>query len=236
MKSLTGLEFEPARNQYQRPGERHSSVMNTRVIGHPTRVSQLTPQSVSDREVEIGDFDDRLRTALERRSLLVLGVPTDRAHDAAEILVRKAGLQRQSFDARFLAALDALIIADGIDPGVVIETDASGQRADAWRLLTGLSGEAAGRVAAELLPPSRPLLLTEPGLIHRYHLEQFLRAVVVSSQDDAAAAIVLLCPGHGGQRGKPPTIEGEMLIPGLLPGQSAWIPLSWLNDYRRNAA
>jgi hypothetical protein len=231
VKDLVDLDFEPARNLYVRPGERLVSTVDTR-YAIATRVSQLTPQSVSEREVEIGDFDDRLRTTLERRSLLVLGVPTDLAQDAAEILVRKTGLVHHSFDARFLAAIDALVAAQEIDPAVVVETDAAGPRADDWRLLTELSAEAAARVAAELLPPRRPILITEPGLIHRYRLDGFLRALVAASQDDTSEAIVLLCPGHGGQRGRAPTIEGEMLIPSLLPGQSTWIPLSWLNDYR----
>jgi serine/threonine protein kinase len=231
VKDLVGLDFDPAHDKYVRPGERLVSTVDTR-YAIATRVSQLTPQSVSEREVEIGDFDDRLRTTLERRSLLVLGVPTDLAQDAAEILVRKTGLVHRSFDARFLAAIDALVAAQEIDPAVVVETDAAGPRADDWRLLTELSAEAAARVAAELLPPRRPILITEPGLLHRYRLDGFLRALVAASQDDTSEAIVLLCPGHGGQRGRAPTIEGEMLIPGLLPGQSTWIPLSWLNDYR----
>lgn len=141
-----------------------------------------------------------------------------------------------SFDAHFLAALDALVAVQEIDPAVVLETDGEGRRADAWRYLTELSAEAAGRVAAALLPPKCPILITSWDLIHRYQLEGFLRALVAASQDDAAAAMVLLCPGHGGQRGRAPTIEGEMMIPGLLPGQSAWIPMSWLTDYRKSAA
>ncbi|MCE9575765.1 MAG: protein kinase [Deltaproteobacteria bacterium] len=229
VRELVGLDFDPGKNLYARPGAALATTNDTR---HRTllHTSQLTPQSISEREVENADFDERIRTTLERRSLLVLGVPTDLSQAAAAALARIHGLTRHSFDARFLAALDALVAAQEIDPAVVIETDAEGPRADAWRLLTSLSEDAAAQVASALLPPKQPILITEPGLIHRYHLDGFLRGLVAASQNDASAAIILLCPGHGGQRGRAPTIEGELAVPGLLPGQSAWIPLTWLND------
>ena len=57
--------------------------------------------------------------------------------------------------------------------------------------------------------------------------------IVAAARDDASAAIIVLCPGHGGGL---PTIEGETIIPGVLPGQSAWIPVSWIAEHRRRAA
>jgi serine/threonine protein kinase len=235
VKAATGLDFVPDKQRYSRPNERLVSAVDTQ-YQNQTRVSQLTPLSVTERDIELADFEDRVRTCLERRSLLVLGISTDLAHDAAEILARRFRLVRESFDARFLAAIDALVSAQQIDPSIVVETDAAGARADEWRHLADLSAEAAARVAAELFPPGAPLLLTEPGLIDRYRLEPFLRALVAASQDDRAEAIVLLCPGHGAQRGRPPTIEGTMVIPGMLPGQSAWIPPSWITEHRRARA
>lgn len=227
-----GLKFDPSKNQYVRPSERHGSSIHTR-YANLTRVSQLTPQSISEREVEIGDFDDRVRACIERKGLLVLGVNTDLARDAAEILARRFGLRHESLDARLLVALDRLVAANEIDPEVVTETDAIGPGDDGWRNLAGLAADAAAEVARVLLPPRAPLLVTEPGLVHRYQLDGFLREVVAASRDDEAAAIVLLCPGHPG---KQPTIEGETIIPGVLPGQSAWIPVSWIFEHRRSAA
>jgi hypothetical protein len=151
----------------------------------------------------------------------------------AEILVRRFGFCHESIDARLLTALDRLVAADEIDPAVITETDAIGPGDDGWRNLVDPAANAAAEVGWVLLPPRAPLLVTEPGLIHRYKLDGFLRAVVATSRDDAAEAIVLLCPGHPG---KQPTIEGETVIPGVLPGQSAWIPVSWIFEYRRRAA
>src|SRR5690606_19006916 len=120
-----------------------------------------------------------------------------------------------------------------IDPSVVIETDAAGPVGDAWSNLTDLAEEAAAAVAAALFPPAEPMLLTEPGLIDRYQLTGFLGEMVAGSQNDASEAIVLLCPG---QAGRTPTIEGRTAIPGLLPGQSLWLPDSWLREHGTRAA
>jgi hypothetical protein len=79
-------------------------------------------------------------------------------------------------------------------------------------------------VAATLLPPKTPLLLTQPGLIDRYQLVDLLRSLVEAAKDDAAEPILLLVPGH--ERGVPKI--GDTLIPDLLPGQWTWIPKAWI--------
>jgi hypothetical protein len=85
-------------------------------------------------------------------------------------------------------------------------------------------------LADALLPPRTPLLLTQPGLIGRYQLASFLGRLVHAARDfDDAAAILLLVPGHEGGR---PTI-GDLAIPGLLPGQSVWVPGPWLSRASR---
>ena len=220
------LHFDAATGQYLRAGERgHSSLHTsyqsyTRLSGHPAVV-----RDVSEAEIVALEFEDRVKSCLERRSLLVLGVPTDRAEEAARALAARFSLRRHSFDAAFLAALDHKLAEDEIDPEVVHETDAAGSAADAWPLLTDLGTQAAAAVARDLLPPKAPLLLTEPGLVHRYQLTDFLRTLVDASRQDDAEAIVLLVPGRGGGT---PTIEGKTVIPGLLPGQMTWLPTAWL--------
>lgn len=231
VESIASLTFLPERNAYQRKGEQLGASAHTSFASY-TRVSQLSPHSIDERTVEIEDTDDRIRAAVERRALLVVGVSFDHAEIAARILTRRFGLGRASFDRAFLAALDGAMAALDIEPAVVIETDATGPAADAWGNLTSLAAEAAAEVAASLFPPRAPLLLTEPGLIARYQLTDFLAALVAASCDDAAEAIVLLCPGVG--RGTP-TIEGRIAIPGLVPGQSLWLPPSWLSEYQRAA-
>jgi hypothetical protein len=79
-------------------------------------------------------------------------------------------------------------------------------------------------LAATLLPPKTPLLLTQPGLIDRYQLVDLLRSIVEAAKDEAADPILLLVPGH--ERGVPKI--GDTLIPDLLSGQWTWIPKAWI--------
>jgi hypothetical protein len=87
-----------------------------------------------------------------------------------------------------------------------------------------LARRTATALAATLLPPKTPLLLTQPGLIDRYQLVDLLRSIVEAAKDDAAEPILLLVPGH--ERGVPKI--GDTVIPDLLPGQWTWIPKAWI--------
>jgi len=72
----------------------------------------------------------------------------------------------------------------------------------------------------------------QPGLIDRYQLVGFLRALVKAAESDASQAVLLLAPGHEGGRPR----VGETIIPDLLPGQSTWIPRAWLRKFAAQAA
>jgi len=65
----------------------------------------------------------------------------------------------------------------------------------AWPNLMKLARRTATALAATLLPPKAPLLLTQPGLIDRYQLVDLLRSLVEAAKDDAAEPILLLLPG-----------------------------------------
>ena len=226
VESACGLRVD-ATGHYLRPGDHAARSIHTSYTRGPAGSSVITPERrISEREAAAAAFNDRIQSCLERRGLLVLGVDADKAEAAARALTARFSLKRQSFDAAFLAALDEKIEEHGVDPSVVHETDAAGPADNAWSNLTGLCSEAAGAVADKLLPPKSPLLLTEPGLVHRYQLGDFLRTLVESSKHDDAEATVVLLPGQG--EGVP-TIEGETVVPGLLPGQQAWLPAGWLS-------
>lgn len=114
---------------------------------------------------------------------------------------------------------------------VVYDTDAAGMAASAWPNLIKLARRTADALAATLLPPKAPLLLTQPGLIDRYQLVDLLRSLVEAAKDDAAEPILLLVPGH--ERGSPRI--GDTLIPDLLPGQWTWIPKAWIGQQLESA-
>jgi hypothetical protein len=79
--------------------------------------------------------------------------------------------------------------------------DALSLATGAWPNLMKLARRTATALAATLVPPKTPLLLTQPGLIDRYQLVELLRSVVEAAKDDAAEPILLPVPGH--ERGVP---------------------------------
>ncbi len=221
-----GLNYVPSEAVYARPGSDtrmlHTSLSSyTRVATLPTRGPEIEARTVA-----IHEFEDQVRTCLERRALLVLGVSAERAPDAELALATRFGLVPRSFDALFLAELERQMAAGKVQERVVYDTDAGGIAAGAWPNLIKLARRTATAVAATLLPPRAPLLLTQPGLIDRYQLVDLLRSLVEAAKDDAAEPILLVVPGH--ERGAPKI--GDTLIPDLLPGQWTWIPKAWIGQ------
>jgi hypothetical protein len=229
-----GLRYLPADAAFVRPGDDARSSIHTSVRSPLTTFTRVRPAAeISAREVAIAEFDDRVRLCLARRALLVLGVTADQAGVAERTLAARHGLAPRSFDALFLAELERIMARERISPDLVYRTDGAGRADDAWPRLRKLAEATATAIAGALLPPAAPLLITQPGLIGRYGLVGFLERLVASARDDdAGQAIVLLIPGHEGGR---PMI-GEVAVPGLLPGQYAWIPRPWLSEHAPKAA
>jgi serine/threonine protein kinase len=219
-----GLRYVSEEAVYARPGTDaralHTSLSSyTHIASLPTRGPEIEARTVT-----IHEFEDKVRTCLERRALLVLGVSAERAPDAELALTRRFGLVPRSFDALFLAELERQMAAGKVQERLVYDTDAGGVAVGAWPNLMKLARRTATALAATLLPPKTPLLLTQPGLIDRYQLVELLRSLVEAAKDDAAEPILLLVPGH--ERGVPKI--GDTVIPDLLPGQWTWIPKAWI--------
>jgi hypothetical protein len=227
-----GLNYVPTEAVYARPGSDtrmlHTSLSSyTRVATLPTRGPEIEARMVA-----IHEFEDKVRTCLERRALLVLGVSAERSSDAELALATRFGLVPRSFDALFLVELERQMAAGKVQERVVYDTDAGGIAAGAWPNLIKFARRTATAVAATLLPPRAPLLLTQPGLIDRYQLVDLLRSLVEAAKDDAAEPILLVVPGH--ERGAPKI--GDTVIPDLLPGQWTWIPKAWIGQQLELAA
>jgi hypothetical protein len=227
-----GLTWNDAAAHYQRPGEVFSS--------HHTEYSTLDPAQRTSlpRHIEAPDaadltrhaFHDRLRDAVERGGLRILGVTADRALDAELALSHAFGLQIKNFDRLFTAELHRQIAARNVRADIY-QADLQGPaQAKSWTGLTRLAGLAAAALSAKIFPPARPILITQPGLMARYGLRDFLAAMVAASHQPEAAAIFLLVPGH--DTGGVPRINGHMDIPGILATQALWVPHSWLAHAR----
>tara|TARA_R110002096_G_scaffold44524_1_gene119665 strand:- start:26619 stop:30962 length:4344 start_codon:yes stop_codon:yes gene_type:complete len=231
------LSFDAQSASYLRPGEASGTSLHTNVASTSytkmTRVATPASAEISPDEVAASEFETTIKNCIESRSMLVLGVSTVKAELAAKALVARFGFAEHSFDRLFLDKLKATMAAKGIKPEVVYSADQEGPDGSTWGNLAKLATMVSGELAQSALPPKAPLLITHPGLIDRYQLTGFLKALVASSKHDDAEATILLVPGHeGGQ----PKIEGRTVIPGLLPGQSIRISRSWLTKQRKALA
>lgn len=224
-----GLVWVSATNLYERPGERHSTTLETSFTSSmislvpstrlPARIQE--PQSMA-----IIEFEDRLRNAVDRRHLRILGVTADKARETALALGKFLGVEPLNLDAALIAGMRRLMKHHGIDAPLVFGADREGPaNPGAWANLVQLATLAAEDLARSVLPPKRPLLLVQPGLVARYRLEGFVEQVVEVSRRDESAAIFWLVPSL--DTGGIPRINADMSIRGILPSQSLWVPTGW---------
>jgi len=221
-----GLRFNPEAGVYERPGERAQPTHTSASFTSFTTVPTSTPRVVDARTVTKREFEDGMRAAIERKALRVVGVTADASDAAARKLTAKLDLQLVSFDDVFLEEMDGIVRRRGINEKVVHQADVEGPGGKGWGNLLRLANETAGEVAKKLFPPKEPLLLIRPGLIARYRLEGFLRAMIDKCAEDASESLFFLVPSR--DTGGVPKINGELSIPGLLSQQATWIPRAWL--------
>jgi hypothetical protein len=93
---------------------------------------------------------------------------------------------------------------------------------------------AADEMVKELLEHrEQPLLLTAPGLLQRFGLEDQLKTLIQRAESEEGSAVLLLVPTHETDRA--PTINNTMVVP-VRAGQRLRVPRSWLENAHRAAA
>jgi hypothetical protein len=98
--------------------------------------------------------------------------------------------------------------------------------------------QAADRVFTELKTYTKPLVLTEPGLLARYGLARFLKQLLERTGEDETPAMFLLVPSSedvgGGVRIPHPL--GDLPIPLTSPAQHLRVPESWVRNLHKGKA
>lgn len=181
-------------------------------------------------------FAQDIRVREKRGSFCVLEVVPARAADTATELQHRLGVTPVSLEAALLAELRLQISGHGVEPSVVYATDREGPKGTDWPNLRDLMRLAASSVLARLLASGEPLVLTDPGLLARYELHDFVRGLVEHTRKDDAPAVFLIVPTDeeaGGPRIRHP--EGDLAIPLTSPAQRLRVPRSWLENRDRSA-
>ena len=239
--SPLGLRWNPQNGRYTRA--RTNELPSTSVPRSSRAPTRMPDQQAarSDEAYEARDFEDQLRVLLLRGGLRALQLNADWTIRGSKALMQ--ALRKQDpeatilhLDRRLLDRMEALLVEDEGDPEVLSEVDAEGPEGDDWPWLTDLAAKAADLLLAELLPASSPTLLLQPGLCARYNLRDFMRKLVEQATRSDSAAVILLVPSI--DEAGSPAIRGStraLPISGLLPGQYAWVPRSWILNKHRAA-
>jgi serine/threonine protein kinase len=228
------IKWDEASQRYVRPGERRTTEHTSLGTSYSSPTLTSSQRALDPRYLALEDFEERLRITRDRKTLKVLGVRADKAHQAALALTQTVALRRVSLDEELSAAIHEVVKEQGVDLDTLYAADQVGPGGDDWPELRSVAQQAAERVAQRLLPAAEPLLLVQPGLVSRYRLDEFLRRLLDASRDPKCAALFLLVPSP--DRAGVPKINGELVIPEVGLPQTLWIPVEWLKHSESSAA
>jgi serine/threonine protein kinase len=224
------LSWNDAIGKYERPSEVTPSSSDTSALSllrpHTVLSTKYELRRRTEAQLDTDDFDQLLRTLVQDRKLRVFAINSAYLPEAIPGLERVMGTRAVALDKRLIAAMTEFVRSRSGPVDILPQTDAAGPDDGHWAALQNVARMAAQQLAAQLLPPREPLLLIQLGLLARYDLRDFVRAIVDATHDDRSEAIVIVNPIHEGDR--PDVIAGRLPIPGLLPGQIGHIPRPWL--------
>jgi hypothetical protein len=197
-----------------------------------TRVSAVARrfEEMPAEQVEIDDFDRRLRYSVEQQHFLALVVSPRRAVLAAQVLASRFPVEVRSLDSLLIRHMKAFAAEKRFDWNIVLRADAvpaahRGASRD-WGNLQRVVREVLLRVKAELAEAERHVLLTNPGLLARYDQMGLLNDLrEASGRPEGPPGLWVLIPGDGQQQR--PLLDGQP-VPVFTSAQWARIPDLWL--------
>jgi serine/threonine protein kinase len=200
---------------YHRPGEREP----------PTSLQTSFSSLPKQIDEHAADFDARLRNAVERGGLRVVGVRAMRAETATIALGKRLGVTPIDLSAALLEQMRVLQAEGEVEDDALHKADVDADASpETWGLLRKLASDAAERVAETLLPPTAPLVLAQPGLFARYQLVGFSERLREAADQRNAAPIFVVVPSR--DVGRVPHLEGW----GVAGAKAMWIPESWVTE------
>ncbi len=226
-----GYELDVVRGHFNRRGTRSDEGTQASL----TRVATTHTGHRAPVDPEAYEFSQAIEVRKKRGSFCVLEVTPAYARSAAEELATRLGVQALSVEAELLSAARELMLRDHVSEDIVFTADREGPRGGEWGNLCDLMKEAAGVVLEGLRRRRDPLVLTNPGLLARFRLQDFLKELIVHARDnDAAPAIFLIVPmAEEPGRARIAYPGGDLAIETTSDAQRLRVPLAWLKNYDR---
>lgn len=203
----------------------HQSTLSTLALSHggePLGHGVPAPEVIEAR-----DFHQRLTRAMGEGAFLALRVPPKQARKVEEQLRRSFPLSVRDFDALFLTALKNAAREVGVKRwAVVLEADGQGPQGSDWRNLMALADMAIPQVEQQLQQDGGTVLLTNPGLLARYHAMGMIgRLQEHLLKPKGLQGLWMLIPAD--DQAVAPLIQGEA-VPVITPNQWARVPDGWI--------
>ena len=200
----------------------------TSLAHHVTRVRRF--EEVSEEQVTVEQFDQRLRHSLEQQSFLALVVSPGRALRAEQALSTHFPIDTRSLDELLIGHMRAFSAEKRADWGVVLKADAvpatSRESNREWGNLLRVVRSVLPRIVDDLSSSRRHVLLTNPGLLARYGAMSILTDLHdKTGRAGGPPGLWLLVPSDAQQQR--PTLDGQP-VPVFTSAQWARIPEEWL--------
>ena len=239
VKHELGLRWFEDRQAYARdyaPGEtrnhtQHSTSHRSASTGRLRSSSLVTAPIQTPEQQVASDFERDLQIALERFSFKVLRVGASKAEALARAIRARFNVQEVSLDELLLKHARAFAAEHEFALELVYTADRAGKDSDRWNDLVSVMREAATRTQIELLAKRGMLLLTRPGLLARYGLND----LVVNLRDAVATTdglgILFIVPSEAANPalvidGRPYSMELE-----ALPAHRLEVPPAWIRQH-----
>jgi hypothetical protein len=200
----------------------------------PLRTLHTTHSHTTDPNKQAeNEFLLRLRAARDRGLFRAIAVPAVVMLQAADKIAKHLECTPVSIDALLVDALEAERVQNDVQESMLVATDRAGPQAgEDWQRLQMLAKSAAQRVLSALKNDAGPLLFTEPGLLARYQLSDFLAGVRGLTDRDNGPAVFLIVPSHA-ERHAPPIDSLDRPLPVPVVAENEWIPVppEWVREW-----
>ena len=225
-----GLELRDG--MFERPGAvgPTSSLTEGPSTRKPTVIGPPRP-TADPRQQQKREFVGRVLLAARNRSFRVLEVAAAYAETAERELARVLKIQPVSLEREILRSLDDVLRDQEIDASIVVEADRAGpDHPESWSMLCDVVGDAAKRAIERIAATNNTVLLTQPGILARYGLQEPLHALRRATERDDGPGVFLLVPAYSDASAAvvidAPT--GPLSVPTSSPAQRLSVPDVWI--------